>query len=717
MKIKPENYSSIPVGKTILRILFSLCALALGASFSFGQTQPLCSIDPGLLNRVELVSAKADVVNTPNGKALKVIFKQGAQYPHVMFSPAKAGFSQDWSAFRCLGVTVENPGSELVHLSIRIDSAGTAAAGRQGGADLLPGERKRLVFPLGGEPIIGMRGQPPVAAAKPEDVALNPSAVALELTKVVHFQLFLHKPEKDRTLLVHRLELFGDGKKGRTAFVDQFGQFNGADWPGKIHGEADFAAQMAAEKKDLAQHPSLSGRDRWGGWADGPTLKATGHFYAAKHLGKWWLVDPDGKLFWSSGITCVNYLHDTRVKGREQLFTWLPGQDDPLRKFASGAGKSNGNMNFFGANLYRKYGPEYKERFFDLAVRRFASWGINTAGNWGDYEEIAQRKGLAYTMAVPVRSKVFLAEEHQKAGLAKKKYFPDVFDPEFAKEVEAGLMKSAVPHKDDPWLMGLFVDNELHWISGDSFKNPTGVVRLSAIAFANDGSFAIKQALVKALQGKFKTIADLNKALGTSFRQWDEMLPAVNFTKAQLQTGAAVFAELDGLIADQYFRTVSQAIKRLVPGVPYLGCRFASYSEEVVRVAAKYCDVVSFNIYAYLPEERQADELAAKYDFPVVIGEFHFGALDRGMFDPGLRLAANQADRAAKYSTYIEHAVRGGWCVGAHWFQYGDQPLTGRGDGENYNIGFISGTDTPYAEMVEASRKINGALYRLRTEK
>lgn len=93
----------------------------------------------------------------------------------------------------------------------------------------------------------------------------------------------------------------------------------------------------------------------------------------------------------------------------------------------------------------------------------------------------------------------------------------------------------------------------------------------------------------------------------------------------------------------------------------------------------EYCDVVSFNIYEETPSGRTADELATELDFPVVIGEFHFGSLDRGMFDLGLRRAKDQADRAEKYAAYIRQAAVAPWCVGAHWFQYLDQALVGLG--------------------------------------
>ena len=49
--------------------------------------------------------------------------------------------------------------------------------------------------------------------------------------------------------------------------------------------------------------------------------------------------------------------------------------------------------------------------------------------------------------------------------------------------------------------------------------------------------------------------------------------------------------------------------------------------------------------------------------------------------------------------------------VGCHWFQYVDEPLTGRLlDGENGNMGFVAVTDRPYGSLVSAARDTNVAL-------
>jgi len=97
---------------------------------------------------------------------------------------------------------------------------------------------------------------------------------------------------------------------------------------------------------------------------------------------------------------------------------------------------------------------------------------------------------------------------------------------------------------------------------------------------------------------------------------------------------------------------------------------------------------------------------------PLIIGEFHFGALDRGLFHPGLVPTENQEARAEAYKEYVLGALRHPQFVGCHWFQYRDEPVTGRSwDGENYQIGFVDVADTPYRELVDAARAVGYHLY------
>jgi len=251
----------------------------------------------------------------------------------------------------------------------------------------------------------------------------------------------------------------------------------------------------------------------------------------------------------------------------------------------------------------------------------------------------------------------------------------------------------------DPWCLGYFFDNEMSWGNDTS---------LALAALKSPPDQAAKQAFLTDLQAKYDGIAKLNAAWGTAHASWDDLLQtrvAPDPKKAQADL-AAFYSHT----AEQYFRTVRDIIKAVAPHQLYLGCRFAWVNDRAAMAAAKFCDVVSYNRY-----QRSLDgfQFPGGMDVPLIIGEFHFGALDRGLFHTGLVPVASQADRAKAYTDYVRSALRHPQFVGTHWFQYQDEPTTGRNyDEENYQIGFVDIVDTPYAETIAASRNLGAALYR-----
>ena len=120
--------------------------------------------------------------------------------------------------------------------------------------------------------------------------------------------------------------------------------------------------------------------------------------------------------------------------------------------------------------------------------------------------------------------------------------------------------------------------------------------------------------------------------------------------------------------------------------------------------------MVSFNIHARDVSGAQW----ARFDAlgkPAIIGEFQFGSADRGLFRPGLYTVAAEDRRGPAYACYLRSALADPDIVGCHWFQYVDEPLTGRPlDGENGHIGFVSVADVPYRDFVAAVRTANLAL-------
>jgi hypothetical protein len=159
---------------------------------------------------------------------------------------------------------------------------------------------------------------------------------------------------------------------------------------------------------------------------------------------------------------------------------------------------------------------------------------------------------------------------------------------------------------------------------------------------------------------------------------------------------------------------VTGILKKYDPNHLYLGPRFAWHTRESVEACGELCDVVSFNVYRpkVVPSEWTVLD---GIDKPVLIGEFHMGALDRGMFHTGLVPSEDQADRARMYQEYVRSVADHPLLVGCHYFKYADEPLTGRpGDGENYNIGLVSVTDTPYPEFLAAAKAVHAEAYQRR---
>jgi hypothetical protein len=90
-----------------------------------------------------------------------------------------------------------------------------------------------------------------------------------------------------------------------------------------------------------------------------------------------------------------------------------------------------------------------------------------------------------------------------------------------------------------------------------------------------------------------------------------------------------------------------------------------------------------------------------------------FGSVDRGLFWEGLVGVGRESERGPAYARYIRAVADNPDFVGAHWFQYLDEPLTGRTlDGENAHIGFVTVADLPYTELVAAARDANQAVLR-----
>ncbi|OHB73445.1 MAG: hypothetical protein A2Z25_20290 [Planctomycetes bacterium RBG_16_55_9] len=621
----------------------------------------------------------------------------------------------DLSKYEYVSVGVKNVGDESVAVGCRVDNPGadgtnncvsdsiTLESGKTGTLTvrILP-TPWRLSEPL---ELIGMRGAPSYSGK-------------VDASNITQILFFVSKPRADHAFEIGDISAGGKVElldaKTFFPFIDGFGQYIHRDWPGKTHSLEEMIAYGKAEEKDLAAHPGPPDRDQHGGWTAGPKLKATGFFRVEKYEGKWWLVDPEGRLFWSHGIDCVRENNDTPISDREHYWKWLPEDGSPFAAFyGTGAWAPHGyykdhspyrTYDFSQANFLRKYGENWSDAFAEITHRRLKSWGMNTIANWSQQSIYLMRK-TPYVCTISYNARTLEGSE----GYWGKFY--DVFDPSFRE----GMRKAAEGFVDkganDLWCLGFFVHNELAW--GDE-------VSLALAALKSPADQPAKKMFIADLKNKYGDIGKLNRVWGTAYASWDELLATEGETPSGRKGGTpSPLRETarDDLTAfytktaETYFATIREELKKVAPNQLYMGCRFAWVNDRAARAAAKFCDIVCYNRYSYSVEEQR---LPDAIDKPILIGEFHFGALDRGMFHTGLRKTANQEDRADKYRDYVRGALRNPYIVGTHWFQYKDQATTGRGDGENYQIGFIDVCDRPYPEIVRASREVGYNLYEYR---
>jgi hypothetical protein len=364
-------------------------------------------------------------------------------------------------------------------------------------------------------------------------------------------------------------------------------------------------------------------------------------------------------------------------------------------------------FDFHRANLFRAHGPDWESAWRERTLARLPSWGFNTIGNWSDWQ--FHRNGR-----IPYVATASINGPHARVSSGSDYWgkMHDPFDPRFARSVERSLRPLAERIAGDPWCVGVFVDNELSW-GGFQAGDPSGRLGLALGALQASPDSPARLALLSQLREQYGAIERLNTAWAISFATWDELARSTTW-RPQSPGPEAMQNDLRRFVATlarRYFETVAATWRRLDPNHLYLGCRFAWKTTEAIEAAAASCDVVSFNIYKQRVDPQEWAFLST-LGKPALIGEFHVGATDRGMLHTGLVAASSQAERAAIFRDYVASVIDHPALVGCHWFQYVDQPLTGRvHDGENYNIGFLTVTDTPYPEMVNTARSIHAELY------
>jgi hypothetical protein len=679
---------------------------------------------------------QSNAEQTAEGEVLRRVTFNPVAAPSLTLKP-QAGV-WDWSADSAMTLRVQSAMDWAVTLYVKIQSGdGKILTSR---VDLPAGPAQTLVVPLQAfSPLSqGMRAGPPMPWIHDGLRTLLASTEGeLSTSQVISVTLSMDKPAAAQNILVERFGVVeGDvlQKAAYTGIIDSYGQFTRGRWPEKIGSDEQLKASANREQQQLkgwlverAKQPL----DKFGGLKQGPEFTASGFFRTEKRNGRWYLVTPEGHPFYSLGINAVAADGGrTYVAGREFMFNGLPetspyyGESD--NRDGNGSSRGRGYnagrwFDFYAANLQRTYAtpcateqspgtapcaPQAfdSDRWQAHTLDRLQGWGFNTLGNWSA-PSLEGNHRVPYTLPLSIVGDYASIS----TGMDWWGRMPDPFDPRFAMATERAVAIAARDHRDDPWLIGYFADNELAWAGpGD---DPKARYALAYGTLRQTTDVPAKRAFLKQLRDKYRNQQGLSKAWGIDLPAWELMedpgfeAPLPNPEHPEIENDLKYFQRV---FADTYFKTISDSLKWHAPNQLLLGGRYALSSREAVESCAKYCDVLSFNFYTPKPQDGYDFAQLKSLDKPVLVSEFTFGSRDRGPFWPGPLEVAKEEDRGAAYAAFLKAAMAEPTIVGAHWFQYLDQPASGRLlDGENGHFGLVGITDVPYQGFINAVRKSN----------
>jgi hypothetical protein len=256
-----------------------------------------------------------------------------------------------------------------------------------------------------------------------------------------------------------------------------------------------------------------------------------------------------------------------------------------------------------------------------------------------------------------------------------------VLDPQFAIFCDDLAKTNVTPFATERDLLGWFTDNEINF-NQDQLQNmvkdlPAGdPSRDAALAFAT------------------------SKGLTES--------DCINYTTKVTE---AIKQEFATLLAEHYFKTVSEAIRKYDTNHLMLGSRFHGRPRTITGVVAashKYMDVTSVNFYDRWSPAEQIAATSWSADKPCIVGEFYIKDINQQtVAQSGAGWYVNsQAHRGYFYQNTCIDLLKNKDFIGWHYFRYAD-------DDDGSNKGIVNRSGVEYVDMTRYMEEFNEQVYRL----
>ena len=389
--------------------------------------------------------------------------------------------------------------------------------------------------------------------------------------------------------------------------------------------------------------------------------------------GVWWFVSPEGRPEFLNTVTTVQPFQ----LGRRELGPHYVSRDWPAGPTLDGSGDAD------------------LRAWADSTLGRVRDAGFKGLGAWCH--------PVFHDLDVPAtRDLNVWAHFH---GPAARFYHPD-----WRRTAEEAIARQVAPLRDNTNLVGYYTDNELDWAKP----------RFAPAAHFDNlpPEDPNRRAVTGVIRELWPTVEAFNADWWTDFADWPDLdalatLPHDN-PEAHAQLTDAWLEKLAG----DYFALMRELVSKHDPNHLVLGVRFKGWAPPaVVRAMRGHVDAVSLNYYV---SDAKLDRdfftgLHERTGRPVIITEYSFHGLDgrsgnRNTFGFAAQVADQQA-RAEGYRLMTERLAGLPWVVGADWFQWNDEPPSGRlPDGEDVNFGVVDIDDRPYDALADAVRRTTPRL-------
>lgn len=311
-------------------------------------------------------------------------------------------------------------------------------------------------------------------------------------------------------------------------------------------------------------------------------------------------------------------------------------------------------------------------------------YGFNAWGRWSTNDPLrATAEPLPYVNSLNMMTRFGRKLEitsPNPGNMAFEHSLIPSFHPDFPAHAREYAQLHVADTKDDPWLVGHFIDNEL----------PVN-----------------RRALERAL----RLDPDDPVQRHTRVAAWDWLRNKYGPDASADMVTPADNRAFMGAVFDRYYAVAAEAIREVDPNHMILGSRLHGSGhkmQEIIEAAGRHCDIVSINLYGtWEPSATQMAMWERVGESPFIISEFYVRGEDSNLAnDRGAGwIVPTQRERAIWYENFTLRLLESGKCVGWDYFKFRD--------GIDTNTGLLRQDWRPYDAFVSPLRDAHAKVYTL----